>query len=198
MLSLCLTPDDQHVSEGALIYVWCPSFYVWCPGFCDFCPRDNRWSPGFGGHGDLVSWVPQDCNKETVIGRLPHPSNCTDSRLKPPKPFCERCLSWSFSLGAGIRFGTYLNYKGVLRECRPGDTIFALTFSLTIAHWYLSERNIYTCLEPQFLWLTLRGHLLIAWLWWLVKLRLAVLKNSMYMNCLKAATWGYGFQSAWA
>lgn len=36
--------------------------------------------------------------KETVIVRLPHPSNCTDSRLKPPKPFCERGLSWSYSL----------------------------------------------------------------------------------------------------
>lgn len=138
-LSFCCAPEHQYLKER--------SFYthIWCPDFCSYYPRYASWLPGSGGQEKFPGpWEPWDSIRETALGSLLLPEHCADSRLKNTLIFM-----WTkpifFSRNFGLRdwllvWLTSNSIRSYFREQRPVDTVFARSFCLTPAHWYLPER----------------------------------------------------------
>jgi len=80
-----------------------------------------------------------------VLGRLPPPGHCTDSRMKHITSFL---MKKAYLLVLQIQperqvsvYYTPRGYQNALREWGLGDTILALSLDLATAHWYLLGRS---------------------------------------------------------
>lgn len=60
-------------------------------------------------------------------------------------------LSWNFGMRGRLQVcHISSSYKGVLREYKPGNTIFVLSLGLAIAHWYLLKEAYTLIWSPKF------------------------------------------------
>lgn len=86
--------------------------------------------------------------RETVLAAYHSQGTVTEGRLKHILFFCERCLFYCPEVSAwgdGFKIASHLRvYRDAFRECRSGDTIFALSLCLSIACHYFSERHAFT------------------------------------------------------
>lgn len=142
--------------------------------------------------GDLVLWLPPqgmpfDCLvlggqrtcaprshetvtvKEIVLGWLPLPGHCTESRQNMPPSFWERGLfacPGTVAWGACFWFGTLTEAcGGALKKQGLVSEVFALSFCLTPAFLYLTgELRLFS--GALIFVAAARGQLYIAWLWW--------------------------------
>lgn len=76
--------------------------------------------------------------RETVIGRIPSSGHRTESRLKYTPSLSVKeayLLVLEAQLWSRLQvWHTPRDYGGALRKCRPGNTIFVLSFCLTTVH----------------------------------------------------------------
>ena len=131
---LCHSPEHQHLLEGTFT---CVSSH---PGM----PLD---------HLACIPGPRETINSgETVLGQLPSPQHCTETENRLKSTQSWDCLCGSLAWGAGFQSGTVLGVdKVAVREWRPVDTTFVLTFSLALAHQYLPARGLHPCLALRFL-----------------------------------------------
>lgn len=100
--------------------------------------------------------------EETVLGRLPPPWHCADSRLRHiTHSVCEGvACPGALAVGAGVRFGAYpLENRAALRKSMLWMPFWHLLQLINIS----PRKCLYTHLEPQFLQLPPRGNCQIAW-----------------------------------
>lgn len=157
-------PECHCLPEGSL-YMSDTLVYTSGPHFLQFPPKGHPliaclWWPS-------ESWVPWDCRNHRDSS-WQNTAQRADWNIARPPIFLWITLvylSWSFSLRSRLQVW---HTSSCLWSCSQGmhamDAILALSLCLALAHWYLSEKNLYTCLEPLFLWLLPRGYLQIYWL----------------------------------
>ena len=88
---------------------------------------------------------------EMVLGRLPCPGHCEDSRLRcTPESFCEGGLfayPWAFAWGADFTFGTFLTdtklFARISGNTGWGHQLGALPLCLGLAHLCLPEKSLH-------------------------------------------------------
>ena len=88
---------------------------------------------------------------EMVLGRLPCPGHCEDSRLRcTPESFCEGGLfayPWAFAWGADFTFGTFLTdtklFARISGNTGWGHHLGALPLCLGLAHLCLPEKSLH-------------------------------------------------------
>ena len=176
--------------EGSFTCVWLLVFRADAQGM----PLD---------HLDLVAWgacVPGSRRTVAIRGRFSAGYHIQGTAQRVdwgtascPQSFCEgshfACLGapdWE----AGFWNDTYLS--GLWNCCQGTcavETIFAFSFWLALACWYLPE---YSPLEPKLLLLLPREHFQIAWLWGSAVLMPVVPQDCISLHPLKAAAWGSG------